>query len=263
MRFDETKVFAIANHKGGAGKTSTVDGFAYTLAELGYSVLIVDGDAQMNTSYSYDFRRMPQNLYNILADTTDQVDVKSQILRTEYPNIDIIIADTNMASIEMELTVRMFDRDRIIVKMVDQIKAMKRYDCIVFDTNPSLGLLNFNILMATDYLIIPVECSAYGIEGITHITDFFHRVKQYNKKLEIAGVLCSIVQKRTKVSKLVMEELQNEFSGLLLNTIIEKDETVAQAQLVKQPIVKFNEKSRVAQQFKAMTLEVLDRVIGS
>jgi chromosome partitioning protein len=266
MKITETKVFAFANHKGGAGKTTATDGFIYSLSKLGYKVLLIDADAQMNLSYSYNFRRMAKNLYTILADVNEEVTPESQIMSTEYPNIDIIIADTNMASIEMELTVRMQDRDRILHRAVQKIKALHTYDFIVFDTNPSLGLLNYNVLMATDWLIIPVECSAYGIEGIAHIKDFFLRVKKYNPQLEIAGVLRSKVQARTTVTKVVVNELYEEFPGLILDTIIEKDETIAQAQLMKQPVVFYGTgkdgtlKTKPAQQFNEMTLEVLKRV---
>lgn len=261
MKLTETKVFAFANHKGGAGKTTSADGFIYALAEQGYDVLAIDTDAQMNLSYSYNFRRMPQNIYNILTDTDEKIKPESQILHTDYPNIDIIIADTNMATIEMDLTVRMYDRDKILAKMVDQIKALKKYDFIVFDTNPSLGLLNYNVLMATDYLVIPVECSAYGIEGISHIDDFYQKVKKYNHKLQLAGVVRSKVQAKLKVTQLVIEELEDKFKGYILDTIINKDESISQAQLLKQPIGYFDKgRTRPAKQFRDMTMEVLNRV---
>lgn len=266
LKVKETKVFALANHKGGSAKTTTTDGFAYTLSKLGYRILLIDADPQMNLSYSYNFRRMPQNLYAILSDVNEEILPESQILHTDYPNIDIIIADTNMSSMEIELAVRMQDRDRILARAIERLKALNTYDFIIFDTNPSLGLLTYNVLMATDYLIIPVQCSAYGVEGVEHIKDFFLRVKKYNPKIEIAGVVRSHVQPNTKVTKVVTGELYDIFSTLILDTFIEKDETIAQAQLMKQPVVFYGTgkdgvlKTKPAQQFKEMTLEVLKRV---
>jgi chromosome partitioning protein len=265
MKLEETIAFALGNHKGGAGKTTTTDGFIYSLANLGYKVLVIDADPQMNLSYSYGFRQKEKNLHVLLMDVKEEIPPESQIYHTDYHNIDIIVADTGMATIEMDLTVRLADRDRIVQRIVNKLKALKEYDFIVFDTNPSLGLLNYNVFMAIDYLIIPVECSAYGIEGISHIKDFFSLVQKYNTKLEIAGVVLSKVEGRHTVAKLVMQELKDNFGEYLLDTIIEKDESVAQAQLVKQPIVSYGTSSRghlnrTAMQFKKMTKEVLKRV---
>ena len=252
--------FAFANHKGGSGKTTAADGFIYSLAEQGYKVLAIDTDPQMNLSYSYNFRRMPQNLHNILMDRQDNVKVESQILKTEYPNIDIIIADTAMATIEIDLS-SMFDRARIIAKMLNKIRELNKYDFIVFDTNPSLGLMNYNVLLACDYLIIPVECSAYGVEGISHIFDYYNTVKKDNPKLKIAGVVYSKAQLNLKVTQKIMAELAEDYGNLILDTIINKDEGVSQAQYVKQPIIYFDKgRTRPARQLRAMTLEVLKRV---
>lgn len=254
------EAYAFANHKGGSGKTTAADGFIYSLAEQGYNVLAIDTDPQMNLSYSYNFRRMPQNLYNILMDRQDAVTVESQILKTEYSNIDIIIADTAMATIEIDLS-SMFDRARIISKMVRRIRELNKYDYIVFDTNPSLGLMNYNVLLASDYLIIPVECSAYGVEGISHIFDYYHTVKRDNPKLQIAGVVYSKAQPHLKVTQKIMAELSEDYGDLILETIINKDEGVSQAQYVKQPIIYFDKgKTRPANQLRDMTMEVLKRV---
>lgn len=191
-------ILTCANHKGGSGKSSLAGSLIIALAEQGYKVLGVDGDMQRNLSTTYGLREFgkERNLYQAIEDidNIEDYDGASYIISTEYKNVDFIVSHEDMALLETSLMLKMAERERYVSKMIESIIETKDYDFIVFDTNPTLGVLNFNIFVASDHLIIPVECSAYGVDGLGAILKFYNSTKRVNKNLEIGGIVMSTLR---------------------------------------------------------------------
>ena len=263
MKLQRTVVLAVANHKGGSGKTSVAGGLIYTFAKMGYKVLGIDGDTQMNLTRSFNFNRNPKA--NLMSAINDEKSIKECILsgciiNTRLENIDFILADHEMASAEMVLFTKI-ERERVIRKklqdVVSQTQEEDGYDFIVFDTNPNLGLLNFNILVASDEVIIPVELSIFGIEGLEVLLGFCKEVRQVNPDLNIAGVVLNKVDARKSITHDAIKVIENIFGDIIFETQIRTDTKVEQAQWEKLPLHEFNEKSRANQEIQELAKEVL------
>lgn len=269
MTKKEAIVLTCANHKGGSGKSSIANGIIGSLAEMGYKVLAIDGDMQGNLTTSFglrDKRTDSKNFYRAIEDIDqkyDDYDGTDYIIPTDYENIDFIVSHPEMAFLETALILKMVERERYVKKLINSIKEKGIYDFVVFDTNPTLGVLNINIFAATDYLIIPVECSAYGVDGLEAITKFYNQNKRINKKLEIAGIAMNRVDKRESITHDALEVVKHIFGNKTFKTLIGVDTTVKKAQWDEVPIIFHSPKSRVANQYRALTKEVLEVVQNS
>lgn len=279
QKLEKTIVMAVANHKGGSGKTSIAGGIIWALSLLGYKVLAIDGDMQMNLSKSFGLDIEPvRNLHNAIQsrnksqekyesmadigkDADDNYNPLDYIVKTEYKNIDFIPSHPNMASMELVLSQPLFERELQVKHVIDKIKETNEYDFIVFDTNPSLGMLNFNILVASDELIVPVECTAFGVEGLGNIIEFFGNIKRANKNLNMAGVVLHAVDRREKVTTDAIEIVKTAFGDYLFKTEIGLDTNVKQAQMNSQPVGLYKPNSRAAVQYSNLTKEVLEIVL--
>lgn len=251
--YRETKVIAVANNKGGSGKTSVVASLGYSLAEMDKKVLLIDSDMQMNLSYTYNFERDHQNLNTAIIQEDDLI---HYINKTEYENIDIIISDFEMATIEMTLFTKTL-RETVFKRMLNTILDRGIYDYILIDTNPTLGILNFNILSATDYVIVPVEMSAFGILGLEVLMKFINQAQDINEKLELAGVLRTKVDKRESITNEAEEVLLDVFGRKIFDSYISIDTNVKKSQWERVPLSIFNDKSRASRQYKSFTRELL------
>ncbi|MEN1761734.1 AAA family ATPase [Anoxynatronum sibiricum] len=252
--FRETKVITVANNKGGSGKTSVVASLGYCLSEINENrVLLIDGDMQMNLSYSYNVERNDRlNLYEAIIQESP---LTEYIVNTEFQNIDIIISDFNMATIEMILFTKTL-RETIFKRILQPVIDMGTYDYIIIDTNPTLGILNFNILNASDYIIVPVEMSAFGILGLEILTKFIRQAQDINQNLAIAGVLRTKVDKRELITTEAENVLIDVFGNKIFDTYIPIDTNVKKSQWEQIPLNVFSENSRANKQYQNLAKEV-------
>lgn len=252
--FKETKIISIANNKGGSGKTTVTGCIGYSLSQMGYKVLLIDADMQMNLTYSFALERNEEkNIFNAIK---EEENLLEYIISTEHENIDFIISDFNMATIEMLLFTKM-QRESIFRQIVDPVVKKGIYDYIIIDTNPTLGILNFNILNASDYVIIPVELSRFGIEGLDILLNFFKDVKKINNNLKIAGVLLNKVDLRESITKEANEVIKEIFGDIIFNTYISTDTKIKKSQWESVPLNIFDSNSRAAKQYKELSREVI------
>ncbi|AHM57514.1 chromosome partitioning protein ParA (plasmid) [Peptoclostridium acidaminophilum DSM 3953] len=252
--YRETKVVSIANNKGGSGKTSVVAGLGYALAEKGYKILFVDGDAQFNLSYSLGMNLSPENSLNHAI--INENSLMGYIQRTAYDNMDIIVSDFDMALIEMKLFTKVM-RESVMRKILEPVVEAGIYDFILIDTNPTLGILNFNILNASDYVIIPVELSSFGIIGLNTIKNYINEIRTFNRNLELAGVLMNKVDKRESITDDAQDVLEQTFGEIVFKSYISVDTNIKKAQWDRQPLDLFNRNSRATKQFKSFAEEVI------
>ncbi|WP_165797690.1 ParA family protein [Heyndrickxia sporothermodurans] len=258
-------VLTCANHKGGSGKSSLAGSLISALAEQGFRVLGVDGDMQRNLSTTYGLREFgkEKNLYRAIEDLDEKDDFNGAdyIVSTEYENVDFIVSHEDMALLETSLMLKMAERERYVSKLIDSINETQDYDFIVFDTNPTLGVLNFNIFVASNHIIIPVECSAYGVDGLGAILKFYKNTRRVNKDLKIGGIVMHKVDIRKSIAKDAIEVVRDMFGDIIFNTMISIDTSVEKSQWDEIPLLYHTPDSRAAKQYRQLTKEVL-AVVG-
>lgn len=261
-------VLTCANHKGGSGKTTLAGSLINALAVLGYKVLGIDADMQRNLTSTYGLRNVvkEKNLYNAIEDIDNKFNIGEEycaadyIMETEYENIDFIPSHEDVTFLEGSLIHKMAERERYVSKMIESISETTDYDFIVFDTNPTLGMLNFNIFVASDYIIIPVECTAYGVDGLGAILKFYQQTQRVNKKLRIAGIAMQKVDVRENITKDAIRVVRSMFGDIIFDTMIHVDTTIKKSQWDEVPILYHSPSSRIAKQFLNLAQEVLEIV---
>lgn len=252
---NKTKVIAITNFKGGAGKTTVAVNLSYSLSSKGFKVLLIDSDMQMNSTNTLNKKQDTKNsIYNALI---EEKDFTKYIQRTEYDNLDIIISDYEMAYIDLDLFPKM-QREIIFKKLLKTIREDNKYDFIIIDTNPSLGLVNQNVMIASDYALIPVELSKYGIQGLATLTRFFKKaVIGINEDFKILGVVLNKVHKGKGITKVATDVIRDVFNDLLLETSIGIDTNIEKAQWNDKPVVVYDKNSRASKQIGDLANEVI------
>ena len=258
-------VITITSQKGGSGKTSAAVSLSSTLAEMGYKILVVDGDPQANTSMTYGFEDpLPLTLAEVIQDIDllEEYDARKYVHETKFKNIHILPSGEQSSFIEQSLFVKMAERERYIKKIIESLEDQgENYDFVIFDTNPSLGVLNLNIFFASDFIIIPVECSRYGIKGLKAIIKFYKDVKRSNKSLQIAGVVLTKVDKRKNITKMAIDQVTDVLGEVVFKSHIGIDTTIEKSQWEGLPIVQYDPKSRIADEYRDLAKEVLDIVL--
>ena len=255
-----TKTICFANNKGGSGKSTTCANVGYALSTLGKKVLLIDGDMQMNLTLSYfndetslDFAKGDYNLYRgVVA----QKDLTDYIAPTEYKNLDLIPSSTLMSSIEFELFTK-WQREFILRQGLAKIKESGKYDYILIDAPPTLGCWAMNIMCASDFLIIPVEASPWGLFGLANMFEFYEQVKQIAPKLELMGIAVTKASERKNYFKQTMETLAELDNVRLFENYIRIDSTVEWAQDNSKPVCAYKKSSRAAGEYTKLTEEVL------
>lgn len=265
--FRDTKVITVLNSKGGCSKTTVAANVGYELAQLDNKVLLIDGDLQCNLTYSYgmDFNKN-MSMYKALLNSDNEAnisDIFDFIQPTGYENIDIIISDFEMATIELDLTLKSY-RESIMKRLMDPLIEKGMYDYIIIDCNPMLGLLNQNILSVTDRLLIPVELSSFGVMGLAVMIRFVNKAKRNNPKLKIIGVLKTKVDYRVNLTDTVTITLNTTFAEANINILdiyIPQDAAVGYSQWERVPLNVYckenNKTSKASKQFKALAKEVI------
>ncbi|MFJ7828181.1 chromosome partitioning protein [Psychrobacillus sp. OK028] len=248
------RIIAIANQKGGVGKTTTSVNLSACLAYLGKKVLLVDIDPQGNASSGVGVNKgeVQQCIYDVLI---DDVHVKETILETKVENLHIVPATISLAGAEIEL-VSTISREVRLKRALQEVQDL--YDYIVIDCPPSLGLLTINSLTASDAIIIPVQCEFYALEGLSQLLSTIRLVQKHlNKNLAIDGVLLTMFDARTNLGIQVIEEVKKYFQDKVYKTIIPRNVRLSEAPSHGEPIIIYDPKSRGAEVYLELAKEVI------
>ncbi|KXH80586.1 ParA family protein [Sporosarcina sp. HYO08] len=248
------RTLAIANQKGGVGKTTTSVNLSACLAHIGKKVLLIDTDPQGNSTSGVGINKgdVQHCIYDVLI---DDVDIQSVILKTELDNLDVIPATISLAGAEIEL-VSTISRE---VRMKHAIQEIRdNYDYIVIDCPPSLGLLTINALTAADSIVIPVQCEYYALEGLSQLLSTIRLVQKHlNEDLMIDGVLLTMFDARTNLGIQVIEEVKKYFQEKVYRTIIPRNVRLSEAPSHGQPIITYDPRSRGAEVYLELAKEVV------
>jgi ATPases involved in chromosome partitioning len=255
-----TQVICFTNNKGGSGKSTTCSNVGYSLAMLGKKVLLIDGDMQLNLSLSIfdeervlEFAQSEKNLYEGIK---RQADLSDYIVQTPYDGIDLIPSSTLMSSIEYELFTK-WQREFILKKSLKQIKELGTYDYILIDAPPTLGGWVMNILCASDKVIIPVECTPWGLFGLGNMFEFLEEVKQISLDLRIGGIVITKVDTRKNYFKQTIEGMQELEDVKVYDTYIRIDSNVEWSQDNNMPVIAYKKGSRSGKEYMELTKEIM------
>lgn len=247
------RTIAIANQKGGVGKTTTAINLAASLAELNQKVLLVDIDPQANATSGLGILRasFKRSTYHVLV---LQEDLGSTIVPTSF-GLDLVPSERNLAGAEIELV----DLPRREYRLSDALAATRPlYDFILLDCPPALNLLTLNALAAADALLIPIQCEYYALEGVSDLFNTLSQVRAViNPQLKIEGLLLTMFDERTKLSPAVAADLRSFYGSLVLGTTIPRNVRLAEAPSYGQPCIVYDPRSRGAESYRQLAKEVL------
>lgn len=248
------KVIAIANQKGGVGKTTTAVNLSAWLALFGKKVLLVDMDPQGNATsgVGVDKNKVEACIYEVL---TGSIPVEKAVRRTGVENLDVLPSTIELAGAEIEL-VGMKDREKVLRGVLKEVRT--GYDYLFIDCPPSLGLLTLNALVASDSVIIPIQCEYYALEGLGQLINTIKAVQRnLNPGLEIEGVLLTMFDGRTNLSIQVVEEVKSYFRDKVYRSIIPRNVRLSEAPSHGKPVMLYDRRSRGAELYQELAKEVM------
>ncbi len=250
------KVIAIANQKGGVGKTTTAVNLSACLGKKGKKTLLIDIDPQGNTTsgLGVDPRGVSQSVYDCIINDTPMRDV---IIKTEFENLWICPANINLAGAELELVPKP-NREYVLKEAISEIKD--DFDFIFIDCPPSLGLITLNSFAATDSVLVPIQCEYYALEGLSQLTNTIKMVKKaLNPEIVLEGILLTMFDARTNLSIQVVDEVKKFFRDKVFATIIPRNVRLSEAPSFGQPIIEYDKNSRGAECYNDLADEVIKR----
>ncbi|GHC54020.1 ParA family protein [Ulvibacter litoralis] len=250
------KIIAIANQKGGVGKTTTSVNLAASLGVLEKKVLLIDADPQANATsgLGINVEEVEAGSYQVLEHT---IDPKDTIVATTSPNVDLIPAHIDLVAIEIEL-VDKENREYMLKKAIEGLA--KDYDYILIDCAPSLGLLTLNALTAANSVIIPIQCEYFALEGLGKLLNTIKSVQKiHNPELDIEGLLLTMYDSRLRLSNQVVEEVKKHFSEMVFKTIIQRNVRLSEAPSYGESIISYDAGSTGANNYLSLAQELIQK----
>ncbi len=233
------KIYAIANQKGGVGKTTTTINVASILAAKGYNVLIVDMDPQSNCSIGLGIDNLSGKSNTSYELITNNVNIEDCIIETQFPNLSIIQGSVNLAAIDVEFS-NVSQRE---FRLKAVIRDRKDYDYILIDCPPSLGLLTINSLVAADAILMPLQCELFALDGLVNLIKTTRIIHNYwNKNLKLLGILLTMIDKRIKLCAEIEKTVRYRFQDSVFNTVIPRNASIAVAASDGKPVMFFDHK---------------------
>ena len=262
------RVIAIANQKGGVGKTTTAVNLSACLGSLGKRVLLIDMDAQANCTSGLGFEKTPnESLYPVLL---GEGTLEEKIRETGFDGVSLIPSEFDLCAAEVELARMSFDTGsgdpdhhlNWLKKALQPVVKGRRFDVVLIDCPPSLGKLTLSVLIAATGLLIPLQCEYYPLEGISSITDLMEQLKRsgVNRKLELLGVLMTMYDSRTNLSRMVVAEVREHFGAKVFRTVIPRATRVAESPSHGKPILYYDPYSAGSAAYEVAAGEMLKRL---
>lgn len=255
-----TKTIAFANNKGGSGKTTSCSNIGCALALMGKKVLIIDGDMQLNLTLSFfdeeralDYASNGKNIYTAIKEEKDLSDF---VVSTDYEGLDIIPSTSLMSAIEFDLFPK-WQREFILRKCLDPIKARGYYDYILIDAPPTLGGWVMNIMCSSDFVVIPVEASPWGLFGLANMFDFIGKVSEISPRLEVMGIMVTKADERKTYFKETLATLKESRVARVFENYVKVDSAIEWSQDNSKPVVAYKKYSRSALAYKKLAEEIV------